>query len=137
MASWSAPAPTARIDPIASGSSSSSAEGAIYSNSAIDSVADKPAERFLVGVSLALFGLLMICLIFLVRPMILNAIRRLRSQQQAVDVIIQRKRRRRKPQLHEIWVDRTLQEDYGDERSPLLAGDKLWNDYRVRILENH
>jgi hypothetical protein len=65
----------------------------------------KPAQRFLIGVLLALFVILGVCFIFFLKPYAENGLRRLRNQQEAVEVCIQKRRRRRRPRLHEIWID--------------------------------
>ncbi|CAG7846269.1 SubName: Full=Uncharacterized protein {ECO:0000313/EMBL:CCA68474.1} [Serendipita indica DSM 11827] len=85
---------------------------AASSDAPVADVDSKPAERFLIGVLLGLFAILCICGIFLVRPVVLRVIRNLRNQQDAVEQIIQQRRRRaRKPKLLEVYVDPRAQTD--------------------------
>ncbi|KIM30997.1 hypothetical protein M408DRAFT_327903 [Serendipita vermifera MAFF 305830] len=77
------------------------------SSRGIDPSAAKPAERFLIGVLIALFIILGLCAIFLMRRVVLYTAQRLRRQQSAVNGIINQKRRRRRPRFFDLWIKGT------------------------------
>ena len=71
---------------------------------AFDPSTAKPSDRFLIGVLIAIFVILGICMVFMIKRALLTAIRRLRDQGTAVNVAVERKIRRRRPRLFEVWI---------------------------------
>lgn len=98
--------------------------------SAINS-STKPDEQFLIYVVLAILFILGVSLVFLVRSYTLTAIRRLRNQRATLQVMIPKRKRRRKPRLFEVWVDWTAADD--DRRLP-KAESRHWEELQVSII---
>lgn len=100
------------------------------SSRGIDPAGAKPAERFLIGILIALFVLLGLSAVFLLRRVVLSTMQRLRSQRSAVSGIIQQRRRTRRPRLYELWTERTQERLYHS-----LVSQNTWNEIQVCIMK--
>jgi hypothetical protein len=92
----------------------------------IDPATAKPSDRFLIGVMIALFVILGICMVFLIKNGLGSTLVRVRRQRTAVNAI---KVRRRRPRLYNVWTDEARDRDNGKHHDTLRMCN--WEDLQV------
>jgi hypothetical protein len=95
----------------------------------IDPATAKPSDRFLIGVLIALFVILGVCMVFLIKRVVTTTIIRPRRQRTAVNVIIERKIRRRRPRLYNVRIQDARDLDSGEHYDTLIM--RNWEDVQV------
>lgn len=99
----------------------------------IDAQSTKPDEKFLIVVLLCIFIILGLSLVFLIRPYVVNAVRRLRNQQTAVEFMVHKKKKRRKPRIYTVWIDWAATWTANDGRRLPTAETRHWEALQVYL----